>query len=285
MNNALRSLLFIPGNKRNMLDKAFTCTADVIVPDLEDSVPDAEKHTARQLVAEYLPQLRKTDRWIIPRVNSLATGLTEAELDAIVSSNIDAISIGKIHSAADIHEVAEMILRFEQLRGLEPESIKLIPWIESAKAIVNCFDICAASSRVVAVAFGGEDYTNDMEIERSTDETQTLFARSTICNSARAADVVALDTPFFRFRDLDGLQEHSETSKRLGFKGRFAIHPGQTDVINTCYSPSQSEIENAQRVVAAFEEAERNGRASTSLNGMVIDVPVVKRARAILKRL
>ena len=147
---------------------------------------------------------------------------------------------------------------------------------------VNCYDICIASQRIIAIAFGAEDFTHDMSIERSSDETQLLYARSTICIAARAANVLALDTPFFKFRDLEGLREHSIESKQLGFKGRFAIHPAQTNTINECYSPSETELEQARRIVAAFEEAERRGRGSTSLDGLVIDVPVVKRARGVI---
>lgn len=279
----LRSLLFIPGNKPNMLDKAFSCTADAIVPDMEDSVPDAEKSAARNLIAEYLPRLRTTGRFVCPRVNSLDSGLTEAELDAVVGPNIDAISIGKIRTATDISNVSQMIGALEQARGIEIGSIRLIPWIETASAIVDCRAICEASRRIVAVAFGAEDFTNDMGIEHTEDESNLVFARSSVCVAARAAGVAAFDTPYFRFRDIDGLREHSTRSRSMGFKGRFAIHPAQADTINECFAPTRAQIEQAERIIAAYEEAERNGRASTSLDGMVIDVPVVKRARALLQ--
>lgn len=279
----LRSLLFIPGNKANMLEKAFSCTADAIVPDMEDSVPDSEKAAARDLIAEYLPRLRTTGRFICPRVNSLETGLTQAELAAIVGPDIDGVSIGKIRTATDISEVSQMIGGLEQERGLEAGSTRLIPWIETARAIVDCYSISTASRRIIGVAFGAEDLTNDMGIEHVEDESNLAFARSSICFAARAAGVIALDTPFFKFRDADALRTHCKHSRSTGFKGRFAIHPAQTDVVNECYAPSSEEIEQARRIVAVYEEAERSGRASTSLDGLVIDVPVVKRARALLE--
>ncbi len=278
----IRSALFIPGNKASMLEKAFIATADAIVPDMEDSVPEQEKSAACNVIAEYLPRLRSTGKLIIPRVNSLNTGRTERELAAVVGPYIDAVSIGKIATPTDIHDVAQILGKLEADRGLEHGQIKLVPWIESAQAIINCYGICIASERTIAIAFGAEDFTHDMSIERSSDETQLLYARSTICIAARAANVLALDTPFFKFRDLEGLREHSIESKQLGFKGRFAIHPAQTDTINACYSPSEPELEQARRIVAAFEEAERRGRGSTSLDGLVIDVPVVKRARGVI---
>ncbi len=161
--------------------------------------------------------------------------------------------------------------------------LKLLPWIETAEAIVNSDEICSASRRLVGVAFGGEDFTNDMGVERLEDETQVLYARSKLCISARAARLLAFDTPYFRLRDPDGLRTNSAAAKSLGFKGKFAIHPDQIDAINECFSPSTAEVAHAKRIVEAYEAAERHGRASTSLDGRVIDVPVVKRARALLE--
>ena len=133
------------------------------------------------------------------------------------------------------------------------------------------------------VAFGAEDFTNDMAIERTQDGDEVDYPRKVICIAARAAGVLALDTPYFGFRDPDGLRANSQQARRYGFKGKFAIHPAQIDIINEAFSPSPEEVEHARRVVAAFEEAERNGRGSTSLDGQVIDVPVVRRARQLLE--
>lgn len=278
----LRSGLFIPGNKPSMLEKAFTTTADAIVPDMEDSVPDAEKANARELIKSLLPRLRTTGKIIMPRVNALTTGLTASELEAIVGPDIDAISIGKIVGPGDISELSQMIGRLETAHGIARGRIKIVPWLETAAAIVHCYAICTASERLTAVAFGAEDFTNDLGVERLTDETQVLYARSAVCTAARAAGVLALDTPYFRFRDLEGLRKHSLESRSLGFKGRFAIHPAQTDTINECYAPSAAEIEHARRVIAAFEAAELRGSASTSLDGLAVDMPVVQRARGVL---
>lgn len=282
--NSIRSALFIPGNRRNMLDKAFTVMADAIVPDMEDSVPDRDKDDARATIHEFLPKLRAVEAMVVPRVNALETGIAEDDLAAVVGPYIDGISIGKIRSPSDISEVSLIISKLEDAAGIEPGSIRLIPWVETASAIVRCYEICAASRRVVAVAFGAEDFTNDMGIDRLEDETQLNYPRSALCIAARAAGVAALDTPYFKFRDLDGLREDSLRAKHIGFKGRFAIHPMQVDGINECFSPTAADIEQARRIVAAFEKAEASGRGSTSLDGMVIDVPVVKRARAVLDR-
>jgi citrate lyase subunit beta/citryl-CoA lyase len=279
----LRSLLFVPGNKTNMLSKAEHVAADVVLPDMEDSVPDAEKANARETIAAALPRLRNFQQRIIPRVNSLATGWLEADLKAVIGPEIYGISVGKVHDAGDIATISVLIGKLERQAGLEVGRLKLIPWIETAQAIVHCYEICTASRRIIGAAFGGEDFTHDLRIDRLDDESQLVYARSALCTAARAAGVAALDTPYFKFRDLEGLRASSLAGKQIGFKGRFAIHPDQIPAINECFSPSAAEIEHARRVVAAFEEAERRGRASTSLDGRVIDVPVVKRARALLE--
>ncbi len=279
----LRSLLFVPSNRPNMLQKALGFSPDVFVPDLEDSVPTDEKANARTVATSFLAKLSDTGSLVIPRVNSLDTGLLEQDLAAIITPKIYGLSIGKVQTVQEIAEICGLIEPLEQKAGLAAGTLKLIPWIESAKAIVNAYEICSSSKRIIAVAFGAEDFTTDMGIERTDDDSEIAYARSVVCIAARAADVVALDTPYFGFRDTDGLQRDANTAKKQGFKGKFAIHPAQIDIINATFSPSPQEVEHAKRVLAAFEAAEHQGRGSTSLNGKVIDVPVVKRARAILE--
>jgi citrate lyase subunit beta/citryl-CoA lyase len=279
----LRSLLFVPGNKANMLDKALALAPDAFVPDMEDSVPAAEKANARDTVRSFLPKLAARGRLVIPRVNALDTEWFDADVAAVVGGDIFGVSIGKVRTAADISVISQALAKHEQRAGLTPGHLKLLPWIETAEAIVNVNAICRASERIVAVAFGGEDFTNDMGIERLADESQVAYARQQLCVTARAAHVLALDTPYFKLRDLDGLRANSAHAKSIGFKGKFAIHPEQLDALNECFSPSAAEIAHAERVIAAFDEAEQRGRGSTSLDGWVIDVPVVKRARALLE--
>jgi citrate lyase subunit beta/citryl-CoA lyase len=278
----LRSLLFVPGNTARMLDKAVVLKPDAFILDLEDSVPIDEKANAREVTASYLEKFAATGQPVIPRVNSLDTGLLEADLEAIVGPHIFGVSVGKIDTPAHIHEVTKILQRLEIKAGLTIGTVKLLPWIESASAIVHVYDICRASSRIVGVALGAEDFTNDMEIERRDDDRELAFARSAISIAARAAGVLALDTPFFSFRDPDALRENTQISRSNGFRGRFAIHPAQLDIINEVFSPSADEIQHARDVIAAFDEAAAQGRGSTSLDGKVVDVPVVKRAQALL---
>ena len=279
----LRSLLFVPGNRSDMLAKAAALTPDAFVPDMEDSVPVEEKAHARDVTASFLPQLVQGGSWVIPRVNALETGLLEADLAAVVGPHSYGVSVGKIYTPRDVEIISDILARLELKGGLPVGQTKLVLWLETAMAIVHAYDICVSSPRIVGVAFGAEDLTHDMGIERTADDSEVAVPRSLMCVAARAANVLALDTPYFLFRDPEGLQHNALASKKIGFKGKFAIHPSQLDIINATFSPSPADIDYARRVVAAFEEAERAGKGSTSLDGKVVDVPVVKRARALLE--
>lgn len=279
----LRSLLFVPGNRSDMLTKAVRLTPDAFVPDMEDSVPVEEKARAREVTASFLPELARGGALVIPRVNSLDTGLLEDDLAAVVGPYSAGVSVGKIYTPQDVKTIAGMLARLEQKAGVPVGHTKLVLWMETAMAIMQAYEICVASPRIVGVAFGAEDFTHDMGIERSTDDSEVAVPRSLVCVAARAANVLALDTPYFLFRDPEGLQHNALASKKIGFKGKFAIHPAQVDIINATFSPSPAEIDYARRVVEAFEAAERAGKGATSLDGKVVDVPVVKRARALLE--
>ena len=278
-----RSLLFVPGNRSDMLEKASTADTDILVPDMEDSVPDNEKSNARSLISEKLETLSGKNQSIVPRVNALDTGLIFDDIHAVVNSKTYGISVGKIESSWDIKEVSKILSQIESEKSVELGSTKIIAWIESASAIVNVNSIASASDRMLGIAFGGEDFTNDMGIQRSETGIEILYPRSVVAVAAKAAGITAIDTPYVNFRDNDGLEQEIKSVLPLGFKAKFAIHPGQLQSINNLFSPSEEAIEYAKKVIEVFEEAERNGSGATSLDGKMIDVPVVKRARNLLE--
>lgn len=278
----LRSLLFVPGNRAAMLDKAVALRPDAVVPDMEDSVPIAEKANARGLVASVLPKLAESGHQVIPRVNGLQTGLIDEDLAAVIGPHISGVSVGKVGDADEVRRIADKVARAEAASGVSFGSIALVLWVETARAIVNALSICTASKRVAAIAFGAEDFTNDMAVPKTEFGQEIAYPRSVVAVTARAAGVLALDTPYFNYTNEEGLRQDSIASRNLGFRGRFAIHPSQIEAINASYLPSEAETEQARRVIAAFEEAESRGSAATSLDGKVIDVPVVERARKML---
>ena len=278
----LRSLIFVPGNRPNMLERALGFNADIIMVDLEDSVPAAEKAAARDLAKEWVPRLRQAGRRVMVRANSLDTGLTRDELAALVSPDLYGVSVGKTESAWDLREIDRILAPLEAAAGLEHGCIRLIPWIESARAIVNVHEMAAALPRTVAIAFGAEDYTNDMGIQRTDDGAEVYHPRATVAIAARAAGIASLDSPYVAFRNPEGLRQDAGAARRMGYTGKFAIHPAQIDAINELFSPLPEDVDYARRVVAAWDEAETAGRGSLALDGKMVDVPVVKRARNLL---
>ena len=268
-----------------MLDKVFQLSPDAYVPDLEDSVPASEKDNARNTVASYMSKFADVESPVIPRVNPMDTGLMELDLEAVIGANTFALSVGKVRDAKDVGEISNLVDVKEKSAGLEHGRIKLVIWIEIAAAVVNAYEICSASPRTIAVAFGAEDFTNDMGIERTDDDSEVAYPRSVVAVAARAAGVQALDTPYVKFEDSLGLRENVLLAKRVGYQGKFAIHPSQIPVINSAFSPTPEEISEARRVINVFERAKRSGRGSTSLDGKMVDVPVVKRARSLLAQL
>ena len=278
----LRSLIFVPGNRANMLERALGFGADIVMVDLEDSVPPGEKAAACALAAEWTPRLRAAGRRVMIRVNALDTGLTATELAAVVSPHLAGISIGKGGSRWDLAQVDQLLAPLEAQAGMAPGSIRVIPWIETALAIVNVYEMARASQRIAGIAFGAEDYTNDMGIVRSDFGAECYYARSAVAVAARAAGVAALDGPFVGFRNPEGLRQDAGAARQMGYAGKFAIHPAQIDLINETFSPQPDDVAYARRVVAAWDEAAAAGRGSLSLDGRMVDVPVVKRAQNLL---
>lgn len=279
----LRTPIFVPGNRQRMLQKAAGFEADCLVLDLEDSVPAAEKENARLLVAPAIPILAAAGHHLAVRINSLDTGLAPTDIAAVIGSAVEAISVGKIRSVAEIREYDRLLADAESKAGLPAGRTKLIPWLETPAGIIRAFDIASATTRVVAVAFGAEDYTRELGIERTADGTELSHARATVALAAHAAGVVPLDTPYMEIRDLAGLEKDAGTARQLGFKGKFAVHPDQIPVIRAVFSPRPEEVEYARRVVGAWETASAAGRGAIDFEGRLIDVPVVERARKLIR--
>lgn len=278
----LRSLIFVPGNRLNMLERAKNFKTDIVMVDLEDSVPPSEKIVARELASEWVATLTDNNQKVMIRVNSLDTGLTKDDLTRIVSPQLYGISLGKVTSRWDIQSTDRMLIELEERLRIPVGTIKIIPWIETAKAIMELNAISSASKRIIAIAFGAEDYTNDMGILRTDMGTEVEFPRSAVAIAARAANIAALDSPFVSFKDPVSLKADSMKACQLGYTGKFAIHPDQLEIINQTFSPSKEDIEYALRVVEGWNEALKIGRGSFDLDGKMVDVPVVKRAQNLL---
>jgi citrate lyase subunit beta/citryl-CoA lyase len=276
-----------------MLEKAVGFDTKWLIPDLEDSVPSSEKQTARRIVAEHIPYLAKAKKLLIPRVNSMASGLAEDDINAVISNDIIGISIGKIGNANEVADLEAILVNAERRAGVSIGRTTILPFLESAEAVINAYSICKSSDRIRWAAFGAEDFSADMGISRTVDETEAntqtalepglAYPRSAVAMAARAAGVHALDTPFTKFRDSQGLRDESLLAKSIGYKGKLAIHPSQVEVIELIFMPTVAEIDRARRVLAIAAEAEAGGRGSISLDGEMIDMPVILRAQNVLR--
>lgn len=279
----LRSLLFVPGIVPRMIEKAPTTGADLLCLDLEDSVPPKDKVVARGIVADSIPSLAKGNSLLFVRVNSLETGLLEDDLSALVSDALDGISLPKADSPDVVRQVDSYLTILEKQRGLPVGKTRILPWIESAKAVLNAVDICKSSPRLLGASFGAEDFSNDMQMERTRDSREVEWARYFVATACRAAQILPIDTPELNFGDLDHLEKMAQFAKGIGYRGKYCIHPTQIDIVNRVFSPSLGDVARARLVVSAYESGEKQGRGAVALDGMVVDWPIYTRAKALLE--
>lgn len=279
----LRTLMFVPGIRPNMIERAAGLFPDALVLDLEDSVPLAEKERARGIVRDAIPTLVRPGRLTTARVNGFHTGMTEQDLAAIVQPGLDAVNLPKPTGPEDIRRADAILTFLERQQGMEVGMVKIIRFIESAIALVRVYGIAAASPRVLGLNFGAEDFTLDMGINRTVAGEELEHARAHVAIAARAANVLAFDSPYMAHTDVEGLVREAQRSKQQGYKGKYLIHSAQIDPVNQVFRPSEEEITYARRVVESFEGAAAQGHGAVSLDGQVIDVPVYDRARNLLE--
>ena len=284
-----RSFLFAPGNVARRVEKAFTLDADAVIVDLEDSVATSEKEATRKPVAEALMRPRKCRGYV--RVNAPSSPFCYGDLAATIHKGVDGVLLPKVESAADLHAIDWLMAALERERGIGEGSIDLVPQIETAAGVQRIDRIIQARKlrpyagvwRVKRVAFGAADYANELGLSPTLDEPELADARSRIVLSSRASGLEnPIDSPWFHFKETAAFERALERSRRGGFQGRLCVHPDQIAPVNRAYLPSEDEIALAERIVAAFKEAEARGAAAIQLDGQMIDYPVVYRAQALL---
>ena len=279
-----RSMLFVPGANAAMISNTFIYKPDSIMFDLEDSVALAEKDTARMLVAHALQHPLYRELETVVRVNPLASEFGLLDLKAVVRAGTDIVRLPKTDSAQDIIDMDVAITEIEKACGRAVGSTQLLAAIESAQGILAVNDIAKASPRLMGIALGAEDYVRNMKTERSPDGIELLFARSSILHAARANGLMAFDTVYSDARNEEGFLREASLIKQLGFDGKSLINPNQIVLIHNLFAPTQKEVDHATRVIAAAEEAERNGSGVVSLNGKMVDTPIIERAKLVLQR-
>jgi citrate lyase subunit beta/citryl-CoA lyase len=255
-----------------------------VILDLEDAVATAEKPATRAAIAAALTAPRTGSLYV--RVNAADTEFCCGDLVAVVKPGLDGIILPKVESQATLTTIDWVLLQIERERGLAERSIDLIPIIETARGLRDIDAILASGTRVKRVAFGAGDFTLDVNMIWSRNETELSYARARIVTASRAAGIEApLDTVWVDLQDQDGLDASARTALGFGFQGKMCIHPNQIAVVNRVFTPSEEEITFAERVAAAFAKAEAEGVASIQLDGRFIDYPIVYRAQRVLERI
>lgn len=276
-----RSRLYLPGSEPKYYINAALHGPDAVILDLEDSVHRAEKDAARILVRNTLRAVDFGPCERMVRINQLPLGLED--LADVVGESPDLILMPKVEQPEHVVEVDRMIGELKARHGII-RPIWIMPILESALGIENAFPIAAASDNVAALTIGLEDYTADMGVVKTPEGRESQYARARVVNAARAAGVQAIDSVFGDVADMDGLRRWGEASRGMGFEGMGCIHPGQIRVVHEAFAPAAAEIEKAQKIVAAFEEAQKKGLAVVSLGSKMIDPPVVQRALKLVER-
>jgi citrate lyase subunit beta/citryl-CoA lyase len=284
-----RSFLFAPGNVARRVEKALTLEADAVIVDLEDSVATAEKAATRKAVAAALERPRRPRGYV--RVNAPSSVFCHGDLVQTLHPRVDGVVLPKVESAADLHAIDWLIWNLERDLGIAEGSLDLIPQIETAAGVQRIDRIVQArnlrpykgSWRVKRVAFGAADYAHELGLTVGPDEAELADARARIVLASRAVGMEnPLDSPWFDFKDSAGFARALERSRRGGFQGRLCVHPDQLAPVNAAYLPSADELARAERIVAAFRQAEARGEAAVQVDGQMVDYPVAYRAQALI---
>lgn len=282
-----RSLLFVPGGDARKLAKALDSEADAVIVDLEDAVPPERKEEARAALEEALRDgTRPAERELLVRVNPPGTAWCDGDLAAVVRGGGNAFVLPKCESADAIAGVAAKLESLEAEHGRAGGAgVRILALVESAAGVASAREVASASSRVDAVCFGHADFSLDMQLPDPDPASGVVHhARCTLVIAARAAGVPSVDTIFVDVRDAAGFRADAEHGRSLGFEGKLCIHPAQVAPANEVYTPVKEEIEAAQRVLAAWEEARAEGRAVFALDGKMVDAPVVAVHERLLER-
>jgi len=285
----MRSLLFVPADGGSKLDKAFASGADGVIIDLEDSIARERKAMARKAALDFLKSAKgKTGPRLLVRINGLDTGMTDADLDAVVPGAPDAILFPKAEGGATVTHIDAKLTAREAIAELPEGSIKILAQtVESAAGLFTAGTYKNCSARLIGMTWGPEDLSAELGAEANREPNGELtepyrIARAMCLYGAAAAKVPAIETIHVDFRNAEVLRKDTEIARRDGFTGRLAIHPAQVPVINAVFTPTQEQIEKAKSIIAAF--AAQPGAGTVGIDGKMYDRPHLSRAQALLER-
>lgn len=280
-----RTMMYVPGNTPGLIRDAAIFGADSIMFDLEDSISINEKDSARFLVFNALTSLDFGDLETVVRINGLDTPFGREDLEAIVRARPHIIRIPKTETAEDVIEVDEIVTDIEEKEGIPIGTVQLLAALESVRGIVNVFNIVKASSRLVAIALGAEDYVTDLKTERyyCGHGEELAYARSQVVVAARLAGLYALDTVYSDLDNMEKFEEEVRLIKQMGFDGKSVIHPKQIAIVHKLFTPDEKQINRAVKILKAMEEAKCAGTGVIAVDGKMVDEPMVIRAKRVLQ--
>lgn len=282
-NLLLRSLMFVPGHNDRLIDSAFRSDADALLFDLEDSVqPIENKEVARQKIVSRLKAEKSKRYQIFPRVNDRESGQLLRDLYALTIDEVDGFVYPKSTSGKDVYFIDKLLETIECEKGYKPGRFKIIPLIETAGAVINVDDICKVSSRVVAVAFGCEDFVTDLCGVHDLGGLSLMAPRAQIAVAARANNVLPIDTVHIRVHDLGDLEKNLKVAKTLGFAGMLVLNPKEIPLVHRFFSPSEEEVSDAKEMLSLYEESVRENKGVAVKNGKFIGPPMVDAAKKVL---
>lgn len=286
-----RSLIFIPGNNQRFLEKSKVVNSDILCFDLEDSVPVNEKAVARQYIENIIGEFKdnnngiKKERIIAVRTNAPTSAEISKDLEKIVIQGTDAIVIPKVDDEDQIKKISQIIAKNESERNIPKGHVKILPSIESSLGVVNAFNIAKSDSRITALVFGIFDFLHDMKIDNYDNDilSSYIYGRAKVPVDARAAGVDSIDSIWQDINDADGLVKDLKLGKKFGYTGKCIIHPSQIEKVHETFSPSQQDIDWANKVIQALENAQNNkSTGAIKLEGKMIDAIHYKQAKRIL---
>lgn len=281
-----RTMLFVPGNNPGAVRDAYLYKPDSVMFDLEDAIAITEKDSARfllyNMIKKFKPLYVKAGIETVVRINALDTEFGVADIEAMVKAGIEVIRIPKTDTPEDVYEVEKHIERVEREIGVEVGTTKIIVAIESPLGALNALAIAKSSPRLIGMALGGEDYVTNLKTTRSAEGTELFMGRAMIVMAARSAGIAALDVVFSDINNDEGLIAETQKIKQMGFDGKSLIHPKQIDIIHKVYTPDEKNIKKSLRIINATKKAIAEGRGVFTLDGKMVDKPIIERAQHVL---
>ena len=285
-NFLMRSLMFVPAHNERLMNSAIRSDADILLLDIEDSVqPFENKQVARNNILRYVSEGKFDGRILFPRINDRESGELLRDVYQLTVEGITGFMYPKAKTGRDVYFIGKLLETIEYEKGFPIGTFKLIPLIETTSAVMNIQDICnACKNRVIAVAFGCEDFVTDLGGKHDADGLSIFTARSMITMGAKACGVLPIDTVHIKVHDMDDLEKNLILSKKLGFEGMLVLNPKELPLVHQYYSPSPKEIEWAKEMVDLAAEAVREGKGVAVKDNKFIGPPMLKMAKEILRK-